>query len=141
MKSVSGRGNSSFNWMPLNAEFCFSWPPSFPPPFLPSFLPPSVLPFFGITFPKWPLIQAHVLARALEHFSVPPWAPAFLAASTPMSQRQPTPYHVWPSHGSPTDGGRTISLAPSWSTVPTLSSEPHLPSQRGRRIVFMSKLT
>lgn len=46
---------------------------SFLPPILVSSLHPSFfLPFLlGVTFSKWPLMQAHVLAKALEGFSDP----------------------------------------------------------------------
>lgn len=92
MKSVSGRGDSTCSWILLNAQFCLSWLPSLPPPFLPSFLPPSVLFSLGITFPNWPLLQAYVIARALEQFSVS------MGSSLPGSFH---PHRGWCPKGSP----------------------------------------
>lgn len=118
-------------------------PAVFSPPVPLPFLLPSVLPSWVI-FPKWSLMQAHVLTRALEHFSVLHGFSALLtldwgAVSSSLtlnvgSQGQPfaTSGHLLG------DQGWTRPLAPGPSSCP--SREPHSPIQRGRRRVFMLKL-
>lgn len=138
-REVGAKRNSKCGWKALRAQAVFS-----PALSLPSFLLPSVLPSWVI-FPKWSLMQAHVLTRALEHFSVLHGFSALLTLDWGAVSSSLT-LNMWGPKGSPlprlatswVTQGWTRTLAPGPSSCP--SSEPHSPIQRGRRRVFMLKL-